>query len=89
MTDLEALLSAKAAAEQALAEHEKSLLAELVAAKDAARDDATPANRARKREAVEAINRYRNAVRSAREAERAGGASVEISPPPITTKAKG
>jgi hypothetical protein len=73
VSHLEDLLAAKATADEALAEAEGELLAELVDAKQAAREDPSEDNRARKVAAVEAIQQWRFVVREGREAHAVGG----------------
>ena len=73
MSELEDLLAAKQAADEALVQAEGELLAELVEAKDAAREDPSEENRERKRVAVAAIQQYRAVTREGRDSHAVGG----------------
>lgn len=73
MSEFHELLAAKNAADAALLDAEASVLAELVAAKDAYREDPTSANRERKAAAIESVVALRALQRAGREAHAVGG----------------
>jgi len=64
------LLAAKAAADVALVEAEQAILTELLAAKDAYRDDPSDDNRERRRLAVENVRALRAVQRADRPTDR-------------------
>lgn len=76
MTELERLLADKAAADAALADVEAQLLENLAEAKDAYGADPSPAGKAAKQEAAEALRLYRQVVRSGRSGLLAGDTYV-------------
>lgn len=67
------LLAAKKKADAALAAHEAELVAELVAAKDAARREPNERNRGRKARAVAAVQEARAHARQGRTGHAVGG----------------
>lgn len=71
--DLAELLAQRAALEQQIADRHDLVLAELVAAKEAARADPTETNRARRAAAVAQVQQLRAALREGRTVPQVGG----------------